>query len=253
MRPTSQLIAGVSHLLSLTESGVETALPCLWSYLKVVDVLFFKVDGQQVTADDVWTVMGKSHMASFFTLANSLWVMCNSRHADTATMWFDMLDSQSGATAKCLIGSSFQFGLASCFVHTACSHSSVPLCQRCWCWGHLTRACCSQAPQCLQCAGPHTEAGHCDYASCCRGSSSVKPPQEPTPMGAPCLHAVRCVNCKGEHSTSDQWCLFWHHCFDRAWLAEKSAPLDLREAFQEISQKTAEAERKGRHVLGRRR
>ncbi|KXN84951.1 1,2-dihydroxy-3-keto-5-methylthiopentene dioxygenase 1, partial [Leucoagaricus sp. SymC.cos] len=138
--------AGVTRLLSLTEGGVEAALPHSWSYLKVVDVSFFKADGQQVTVDDVWAVMGKSHMASLFTLANSPQVMCNSRCADTATVWFDVLDSQSGTTAKHLIGSSFQFGPASCFVHAARSHSGVPLCQHCWHWGHSTRACCSQAP-----------------------------------------------------------------------------------------------------------
>ncbi|KXN90285.1 hypothetical protein AN958_04441, partial [Leucoagaricus sp. SymC.cos] len=221
------------------------------SYLKVMDVPFFKADGQQVTADNVRAVMRKSHMATSFTLVNSPWVMRNSRCADTATVWFDVLDSQSGATAKCLIGSSFQFGPASCFVRAAHSHSGIPLCQRCWHWGHSTRPCRSQAPRCPRCAGPHTEASHCDHASCCRGNPSVKPSQELTPAGAPCLHAMCCVNCKGDHSASDQWCPFWHHRFDQGWLAEKLAPLDLWEAFQEISQKTAEAECKGRRALGR--
>ncbi|KXN81355.1 hypothetical protein AN958_05140 [Leucoagaricus sp. SymC.cos] len=176
--------------------------------------------------------------------------MHNSQCADTTTVWFDVLDSQSGATTKCLIGSSFQFSPAVCFVHVACSHSGIPLCQCCWHWGHSTCACHSQAPQCPQCAGPHTEAGHCNHTSCCRGSLSAKLPQELTPTGAPCPHATHCVNCKGEHSTSDQQCPFWHHCFDWAWLAEKLAPSDLRKAFQEISQKTAEAEHKGRCMLG---
>ncbi|KXN91775.1 hypothetical protein AN958_12328 [Leucoagaricus sp. SymC.cos] len=92
--------AGVTRLLSLTEGGVEAALPHSWSYLKVVDVPFFKADGQQVTADDVWAVTGKFHMASLFTLANSPWVMCNSHCANTATVWFDILDLQSGTTAN---------------------------------------------------------------------------------------------------------------------------------------------------------
>ncbi|KXN86100.1 hypothetical protein AN958_10502 [Leucoagaricus sp. SymC.cos] len=45
--------AGVSHLLSLAEGGVEAALPHSQSYLKVMDIPFFKVDGQQVTMSDV--------------------------------------------------------------------------------------------------------------------------------------------------------------------------------------------------------
>ncbi|KXN85444.1 hypothetical protein AN958_11248 [Leucoagaricus sp. SymC.cos] len=44
--------AGVSHLLSLTEGGVEAALLRSQSYLKVMDIPFFKADGQQVTADN---------------------------------------------------------------------------------------------------------------------------------------------------------------------------------------------------------
>jgi hypothetical protein len=63
-------------------------------------------------------------MASSFTLANMPHVMRNSRHSDTATMWFDIVDSQSGATAKRLIGTTFQFGSALCMLQgpTPVSH-----------------------------------------------------------------------------------------------------------------------------------
>jgi hypothetical protein len=99
-------------------------------------------------------------MASSFTLANMPHVMRNSQCSDTATMWFNVVNSQSGATAKCLIGTTFQFGSTSCFVHAARAHPSIPLCQHCWHWGHSTKACQLQAPRCLQCTGPHTEANH---------------------------------------------------------------------------------------------
>ncbi|KXN82215.1 hypothetical protein AN958_02593 [Leucoagaricus sp. SymC.cos] len=105
--------SSVQRLLSLAKGGVEASLSKSQSYLKIVDVPFFKVDGDQVTSADVRIVMGKSHLASSFTLANSPRVMRNSRRANTATMWFDVLDSQSGATAKCLINTSFQFGPSS--------------------------------------------------------------------------------------------------------------------------------------------
>ncbi|KXN85041.1 hypothetical protein AN958_11779 [Leucoagaricus sp. SymC.cos] len=105
--------SSVQRLLSLAEGGVEASLPRSQSYLKIVDVPFFKADGDQVTSADVRAVMGKSHLAPSFTLANSPQVMRNSRRADTATMWFDVLDSQSGATAKRLINTSFQFGPSS--------------------------------------------------------------------------------------------------------------------------------------------
>ncbi|KXN89229.1 hypothetical protein AN958_05982 [Leucoagaricus sp. SymC.cos] len=119
--------SSVQRLLSLAEGGVEASLPKSRSYLKIVDVPFFKADGDQITSADVRMVMGKSHLASSFTFANSPRVMRNSRRADTATVWFDVLDSQSGATAKRLINTSFQFGPVSCFVRAARSHSGVPL------------------------------------------------------------------------------------------------------------------------------
>ncbi|KXN81478.1 hypothetical protein AN958_04543 [Leucoagaricus sp. SymC.cos] len=90
-----------------------------------MDIPLFKADGQQVTADDMQAVMGRSHMARLFTLANSPRVMRNSCHTNTATVWFDMLNSQSGATAKRLIGSSFQFGPA--FVAGAGDTPPVPV------------------------------------------------------------------------------------------------------------------------------
>ncbi|KXN86671.1 hypothetical protein AN958_09809 [Leucoagaricus sp. SymC.cos] len=140
--------------------------------------------------------MGKSHLASVFTFANTPQVMCNSYHADTAIVWFDITDTQSGTTAKHLI--------TSCYVWAACSHSGIPICQHCWWWGHSTRACHLQAPHSPWCAGPHTEASHCLHTSYCRGNPSICLSQELTPEGAPCSHATCCVNCKGDHSTADQ-------------------------------------------------
>ncbi|KXN87984.1 hypothetical protein AN958_07803 [Leucoagaricus sp. SymC.cos] len=108
--------SSVQHLLSLTEGRVEASLPKSRSYLKIMDIPFFKADGDQVTSADVRAVMGKSHLAPSFTLVNSPQVMCNFCHADTATVWFDVLDLQSGTTAKRLINTSFQFSPSSLLV-----------------------------------------------------------------------------------------------------------------------------------------
>jgi hypothetical protein len=128
-----------------------------------------------------------------------------------------------GTTAKCLVGSSFQFGSSSCFIRAARAHPCNPLCQHCWHWGHSMKACHSQAPRCLRCSGPHTEANHCLLASCCQGNPSVNPPQPATPEGAPCPHTTHCVNCKGKHSVADRRCPYWQHHFDRAWLSSQIA------------------------------
>jgi hypothetical protein len=143
------------------------ALPTLQSYLKIVNVPYFVGTDTPLTSPFIKEAMGTSHLASLFTLANSPRVMRNSWKLDTATVWFDILDSQSGTTAKHLVGSSFQFGSSSCFIHMAKAHPSTPLCQHCWCWGHSMKACCLQAPRCLRCTGPHTKANHCSLAGCC--------------------------------------------------------------------------------------
>ncbi|KXN84512.1 hypothetical protein AN958_12413, partial [Leucoagaricus sp. SymC.cos] len=145
-----------------------------------------------------------------------------STYSDSATVWFDIIDSQSGASAKHLINSSFQFGPASCPVWAAQSHAGVPVCQHCWCWGHSTHSCHSQAPQCLQCSGPHSKANHCLLTGCCQGNPSANPSVPATMEGAPCSHTAHCVNCRGDHSTSNQKCPYWWHCFDQDWLAYRA-------------------------------
>jgi hypothetical protein len=102
-------------------------------------------------------------------------------------VWFDILNSQSGTTSKHLIGSSFQFGVLSCIICVAKAHPSTPLCQCCWRWGHLTKACRLQAPHCPQCSGLHTEANHRQLASCCQ----VTPwPNHPSQLHQRELHAL---------------------------------------------------------------
>jgi hypothetical protein len=107
------------------------SLPTSQSYLKIVDVPYFVGTDTPLTSPFIKEAMGKSHLASLFTLANSPRVMQNSWKSDTATVWFDILNSQSGATTKHLVGSSFQFRSLSCFIHAAKAHPGTPLCQYC--------------------------------------------------------------------------------------------------------------------------
>ncbi|KXN89366.1 hypothetical protein AN958_05790 [Leucoagaricus sp. SymC.cos] len=119
-----QVIAAAIH--QHLGRDVQAALPTSRSYLKIVDVPYFCPGSKDfIDSGYVREVMRRSHMASSFTLANSPRVMRNSRHADSATVWFDVVDSQSGAVAKRLINSSFQFGPASCPVRPAQSHADL--------------------------------------------------------------------------------------------------------------------------------
>jgi hypothetical protein len=53
-------------------------------------------------------------MATSFNLVGTLQVMRNSPSANTATVWFDLWDSQLGANAKALINKALQFGTSAC-------------------------------------------------------------------------------------------------------------------------------------------
>jgi hypothetical protein len=198
------LIGGaVTQSLALPMPAVA-ALPTSPSYLKIVNVPYFIGTNTPLTSPFIKEAMGKSHLASLFTLANSPQVMWNSRKSDTATVWFNILNFQLDATAKRLVGSSFQFGSLLCFIHMAKAHPGTLLCQRCWHWGYSTKACCLQALHCLQCSSPHNKANHCSLASCCRGNPLANPSQPTTPEGAPCPHTAHCVNCEGKHSAANQ-------------------------------------------------
>jgi hypothetical protein len=109
----------IACALSL-ESPVTATLPSSQSYLKIINVPYFITGSSDlITPAHICDIMGKSHMASSFSLANTPRMMQNSQHSDTATVWFDIINSQLGAAVKHLIGTSFQIGPALCFVHAA--------------------------------------------------------------------------------------------------------------------------------------
>jgi hypothetical protein len=109
------ITTAIMQMLALPMPAAAS-LPTSQPYLKIVDVPYFVGTDIPLTSPFIRDAMGKSHLASLFTLANSPRVMQNSRKLDTATVWFNILDSQLGASAKHLVSSSFQFGLSLCFI-----------------------------------------------------------------------------------------------------------------------------------------
>jgi hypothetical protein len=89
------------------DSPVLASLPRSRSYLKVVDVPILK-PGSSEKIDSAFArkVMLESPVGHLISFASSPHIMCNTRHSDTATVWFNMVDSQLGASAKALINSS---------------------------------------------------------------------------------------------------------------------------------------------------
>ena len=104
----------------------------------------------------------------------------------------------------------------------------VPLCQRCWRWGHPTVACKVRLRTCPICSGPHSREEHRDHASCCKPNSKLKPPFPGTPEGEHCPHKARCVNCHGDHPADASSCPFWSHRFDSEWIAARYSEVRAR-------------------------
>ena len=148
----------------------------------------------------------------------------NSPHSDTGTVWFNIHDSRAGLALQNIVGKSFMYGHHKLTIRPADKRSGVPLCNRCWRFGHQSdaRHCPFKGSACPICAGPHTEDFHRDLAPCCKGNPNAKPePIPPTPEGQPCSHPARCVNCGKDHHADDKVCQFWRNRFDREWILKR--------------------------------
>jgi hypothetical protein len=114
------------------DSPVSASLPHSQSYLKIVDIPILKPESlDKINSTYVCKVMVESPVGHLISLAFSLYVMRNTHYSDTTTVWFDMVDSQLGASAKALINSSIQFGPASCLICGTQANPGTPLYQRC--------------------------------------------------------------------------------------------------------------------------
>jgi hypothetical protein len=97
-----------------------------------MDIPIFKLGlPDKINSTFVCKVMLESPVGHLISLTSSLYVMRNTCHSNTATVWFDMVNSQLGASTKAFINSSIQFSLASCLICSTCANPGTPLCQCC--------------------------------------------------------------------------------------------------------------------------
>ncbi|KXN92924.1 hypothetical protein AN958_08277, partial [Leucoagaricus sp. SymC.cos] len=129
----------------------------------------------------------------------------------------------SGANVKKLNGQFVTIGSNRCVIWPAKARPGIPLCQRCWRWGHSTNTCKSEAIRCPRCSGPHSERHHWEYASCCKGNPKANPPIPPTIADVDCPHVPICSNCHGKHAANDRKCKYWRHRFDANWFSRRRA------------------------------
>jgi hypothetical protein len=154
-------------------------------------------------------------------------IIRDSPASDTATVYLNIADSVSGARAKALIGRTVQFGRYVASFKAARANPGLPLCIRCWKWGHPTKACRAPQIKCSHCSGPHRSEHHRSLSGCCKGGPDGKNPPA-TKEGEPCPHKPRCVNCRKDHAADDRRCNFWRHRFDHDWIKARYEEVSTR-------------------------
>jgi len=202
--------------------AVTVSLPESKAYLKVLDVPYFRNGQVWLTPERVATAMERSIWAEHFVLAGPPRPVRNSRHADTATVFFTIFDSQQGARARILTNRILQVDGQNCRIRPSTANPGAPLCTRCWRWGHPSDACRQQARRCGHCDGPHGNENHRALCALChKGNPKANPPMEPTPPNMPCPHLPWCRNCGKQHSADNRKCIFWNYRFNREWIERR--------------------------------
>ncbi|CAA7269047.1 unnamed protein product [Cyclocybe aegerita] len=172
-----------------TGTPFEVALPLSTYFIKILNVPYFDPKGLKITQEALEKALRTSvHAEVFAYLSTKPRIDRNSAHSTSCTVYCNIWDSQQGTRAKKALGQPIFLAGRSCAIRPAARHTGVPLCQRCWKWGHPTVACKAKQLSCPICSGPHEQKEHRQHAGCCKGNTKAKPPVPPTP--APIRAAV---------------------------------------------------------------
>ncbi|KAF5355786.1 hypothetical protein D9756_004290 [Leucocoprinus leucothites] len=104
---------------------LRTKRPRSRSYLKILDVPYY-MSGIRTTLEHITDHMHLSPFKEIFGNVSSVRIMRNSAKADTATVWVNLWDSQSGANAKRLVGKYLNFNSIQSMIKAACAHPRTP-------------------------------------------------------------------------------------------------------------------------------
>ena len=193
------------------------------SYLRIPGVPFFMdgVDGMKVplTTSQVGFWLNRNPMLVNVRPAREPRIVRETRTSTFCSIYLDIWDSKSGRKAREILAhNTVSINGVTTRVQPAEIRRGVPLCERCWRWGHPDSACHARKRTCPICAGPHSREEHREHAPCCKGSEHAQPPIAPTPAGVECPHDPHCVNCRGLHPADHRACPFWRKRFDREWI-----------------------------------
>ncbi|KXN93032.1 hypothetical protein AN958_10091 [Leucoagaricus sp. SymC.cos] len=93
------------------KTSIQAHIPKSRSYLKIVDVPY------PVTKEVTSSLTAALELS--VGLAAQPRVMCNSRHSDTTTVWFNIWDSQSGSLLKKLVNQYITICNSRCVIRLA--------------------------------------------------------------------------------------------------------------------------------------
>ncbi|PPQ93964.1 hypothetical protein CVT25_015113 [Psilocybe cyanescens] len=135
-------------------------MPMSKSFLRIVDVPRFQgthYDLDHLTErDEVASALKASPIWSpSHILCGNPHIVCTSKASTTATAFFDIWDTASGARARQLIDKQFMFRGRPLWIQACSKSSGVPLCTWCWRWGHPVGCCHAAVVKCPRCSGPH--------------------------------------------------------------------------------------------------
>ena len=193
-------------------SSVQYEVPSSHSFCKLIGVLFLH-GGKPINPKDASLILSSSVYKDSIHLAAPPRIVCNSRRADTCSIYFDIWNSQTGFWMKSFVDCSLNVGSMICFFCKVSIKIGTPLCTCCYSWGHNMNYCNSSCIVCPICNGPHHEDNYCALAACCKGHPKQVPPTPSTTDGEPCLHLALCKNCSKSHAANSPCCQFWQHCF----------------------------------------
>ncbi|CAA7270796.1 unnamed protein product [Cyclocybe aegerita] len=186
-----------------TGTPFEVALPSSTSFIKILNVPYFDLKGSKITQEALEKALrALVHAEVFAYLSTQPRIDRNSAHSTLCTVYCNVWDSQQGTHAKKALGQPIFLAGRSCAIRPTARHTGVPVCQRCWKWGHPTIACKAKQLSCPICSGPHEQKEQCQHAGCCKGNAKAKP-------------TMAAVSTATKTTPPTQ---FWAHCYDREWI-----------------------------------
>jgi hypothetical protein len=146
------------------EVGLSKSFLCIPNFLYFGTKLTYDANGEPVpvTPKQVKDILLASEWKDTIYLYQGAMphLVRNSHKSDTCMVFFDIYNSQGGQHLRSLKGHSFMLSHVTLTILPAKKQVGVPICPRCWRYGHCTTVCPFKTQLCAICAGPHQSEHH---------------------------------------------------------------------------------------------